>query len=194
MSRTTRVSRYQKKVKKHSPTHTYRGHQSSLICFIHLIWSMASSLFNLHAWLHNLSPYIIVIKLHIKEMHFKNHWAHTLYKKIFNTFKLLTDCTFLLHCLCHSCAMVVSKPIHFEELTSITSFNNILFYFCIKTTHCSTMIVFAHVVAMFCVIFIGNFNIYDHRTNNHLRNVLLLLHPPNDKCPGGASCVLGVRR
>jgi len=26
--------RYQK---KHSPTHTYRGHQSSLICFIHLI-------------------------------------------------------------------------------------------------------------------------------------------------------------
>jgi len=43
LSRTTRVSQYQK---KRSPTHTYRGHQSSLICFIHLIWSMASSLFN----------------------------------------------------------------------------------------------------------------------------------------------------
>ena len=42
LSRTTRVSRYQK---KHSPAHTYRGHQSSLICFIHLIRSMASSLF-----------------------------------------------------------------------------------------------------------------------------------------------------
>ena len=33
-----------------TPTHTYRGHQSSLICFLHRIWSMASSLFNLHAW------------------------------------------------------------------------------------------------------------------------------------------------
>jgi len=41
------VSRYQK---KHSPTHTYHGHQSSLMCFLHLLWSMASSLFNLHAW------------------------------------------------------------------------------------------------------------------------------------------------
>jgi len=44
---TTWVSQYQK---KHSPTHIYHGHQSSLICFIHLIWSMTSSLFNLHAW------------------------------------------------------------------------------------------------------------------------------------------------
>jgi len=40
---TTWVSRYQK---KHSPTHIYRGHQSFLICFFHLIRSMASSLFN----------------------------------------------------------------------------------------------------------------------------------------------------
>jgi len=36
LSGTTRVSWYQK---KHSPTHTYRGHQSSLICFLHLIQS-----------------------------------------------------------------------------------------------------------------------------------------------------------
>jgi len=40
------VSRYQK---KHSPTHTNRGHQSSVICFLHLSQSMTSSLFNLHA-------------------------------------------------------------------------------------------------------------------------------------------------
>ena len=44
---TTQVSWYQK---KHSPTHTYCGHQSSLICFLHLLWHMASSLFNLRAW------------------------------------------------------------------------------------------------------------------------------------------------
>jgi len=54
-SRTTWVSHNQK---KHSPTHTYHGYQSSLICS--LLWSMASSLFNLHAcltvFLHNLSP------------------------------------------------------------------------------------------------------------------------------------------
>ena len=47
LSGITRVSRYQK---KYSPTHTYRGYQSSLICFIQLIWSMASSLFNPRTW------------------------------------------------------------------------------------------------------------------------------------------------
>ena len=47
LSGTTHVSRYQK---KHSPSHNYRGHQSSFICFIHLIRFVASSLFNLHAW------------------------------------------------------------------------------------------------------------------------------------------------
>ena len=36
--------------KRNSPTHTCRGHQSSLICFPHLLQSMASSLFNLLAW------------------------------------------------------------------------------------------------------------------------------------------------
>jgi len=43
---TTQFSQHQK---KHSPTHTYRGHQSSLICFLHRLWSKASSLFNMCA-------------------------------------------------------------------------------------------------------------------------------------------------
>jgi len=47
LSGTIWVSQYQK---KHTPTHTYRGHQSSLICFLHLLRSKASSLFNLRAW------------------------------------------------------------------------------------------------------------------------------------------------
>jgi len=46
LSETTRVRWYQK---KHSPTHNYPGHQSSFICFLHLLRSMASSLFNLRA-------------------------------------------------------------------------------------------------------------------------------------------------
>ena len=47
LSRTTWVSQYQM---KHSPTHTHRGHQSSIICFLHPLWSVASFLFNLCAW------------------------------------------------------------------------------------------------------------------------------------------------
>ena len=46
-SGTTRVGRYQK---KHSPTHTHPDHRASLITFLHLQQSMASSLFNLRAW------------------------------------------------------------------------------------------------------------------------------------------------
>ena len=47
LSGTTQVSLYQK---KHSPTHTYTDHQPSFISFLYLLWSIASSLFNLRAW------------------------------------------------------------------------------------------------------------------------------------------------
>jgi len=47
LSGTTWVSWYQN---IHLPTHTYPDHQSSFICFLHLLRSMASSLFNLLAW------------------------------------------------------------------------------------------------------------------------------------------------
>jgi len=51
---TTRVNWHQK---KHSPSYTYSDHQRSFICFLHLLQSIASSLFNLLAWqsLHNIS-------------------------------------------------------------------------------------------------------------------------------------------
>jgi len=45
--------------KKRSPTHTYPDHQTSFINFLHLLQSIASSLFNLHTWrvlYHNLCP------------------------------------------------------------------------------------------------------------------------------------------
>ena len=47
LSRTTRVGLY---LKKHSPTHTHPDDQTSFIIFLHLQWSMASSLFSLRAW------------------------------------------------------------------------------------------------------------------------------------------------
>jgi len=46
LSGTTQVGRYEK---KHSPTHTNPDHQTSFINFLHLLWSTASSLFNLRA-------------------------------------------------------------------------------------------------------------------------------------------------
>ena len=47
LSRTTRASWYQK---KHSPTHIHPDHQSSFTNFLHLLRTIASSLFNLRAW------------------------------------------------------------------------------------------------------------------------------------------------
>ena len=47
LSGTTRVGRYQK---KHSPAHTHPGQRTSIITFLHLQRSMASSLFSLRAW------------------------------------------------------------------------------------------------------------------------------------------------
>jgi len=44
--------------------------------------------------------------------------------------------------------MAVSKPIHFEHLSSITNNNKVLFNFCVKTMRCLTLILFAHIVAM----------------------------------------------
>jgi len=49
---TTWVSRYQK---KHSPTHTYHGHQSSLICFLHLL-HFPVQFMCLTVFFHNVSP------------------------------------------------------------------------------------------------------------------------------------------
>ena len=48
LSGTTQVCQYQK---KHSPSHTCPEHQSSFICFLHLLQSMASSLFHLRTCL-----------------------------------------------------------------------------------------------------------------------------------------------
>jgi len=51
------VSRYQR---KHSPTHTYPDHQSSRISVLHLLWPIASSLFNLCAWQSSRATYLQV--------------------------------------------------------------------------------------------------------------------------------------
>ena len=85
-------------------------------------------------------PQIIVIKLYMMEMHFKNvyHLAHTLYSKVFNMFKLFTDCTSPYCCFCYSFVyfvMAVSKSIHLEDLLALLRITKFCSIFCIKTTH-----------------------------------------------------------
>ena len=43
--------------KKHSPTPTYPDHHSYFISYLHLLWSIASSLFNLHVDSHFAQPF-----------------------------------------------------------------------------------------------------------------------------------------
>ena len=57
-SGTTQVGQYQK---KHSPTPTHPDHQTSFINFLHLLWSIASSLFSLHARLSSLTTFLQVL-------------------------------------------------------------------------------------------------------------------------------------
>jgi len=59
-SRTTRIGRYQK---KHSPTHTHPDHQTSFINFLHLLRSIASSVFSLRALGCPLSGSSLVFRL-----------------------------------------------------------------------------------------------------------------------------------
>ena len=52
------VGRYQK---KQSPTHTHPGHRTSFINFLHLLQSIASSVFSLHAWQSSLTTSLQVL-------------------------------------------------------------------------------------------------------------------------------------
>ena len=57
-SGTTRVGQYQKKL---SPTHTHPDHRTSFINFLHLLRSIASSVFSLRAWQSSLTTSLQVL-------------------------------------------------------------------------------------------------------------------------------------
>ena len=57
-SGTTRVGRYKK---KYSPTHTHPDQQTSYINFLHLLRSIASSVFSLRAWQSSLTTSLQVL-------------------------------------------------------------------------------------------------------------------------------------
>jgi len=81
LSRTVQVSWYQN---KHSPTHTYPDHQSSFICFLHLLQSMASCHINWTAILaagYNAPRFILLLLEHSQLLHWTSviwwSWTHT---------------------------------------------------------------------------------------------------------------------
>jgi len=115
LSGTSQVSRYQK---KQSPIHTYRGHQSSLICFLHVIQSMASSQFNLHAWQsfpQSLSKFSFVYllawhpQLHTPYISSPNHCL--LFKPHAHT---IATCFAVVPRLCH--LILVSQPFTWNSI------------------------------------------------------------------------------
>jgi len=77
LSGTTQVSRYQK---KHSPTHTYRGHQSSLVCFIHLQYSSDEMVMFKNQWNQLWWEGSLWLERFVEKLHFepgtKEWWSY----------------------------------------------------------------------------------------------------------------------
>jgi len=86
LSRTPQVDRYQK---KHSPTHTHPDHQTSFVNFLHPLWSVASSVLNLHAW-QSFSTIFLHVVFGLPQSSFFATHAHT------------SNCNKCLSCLFHS--------------------------------------------------------------------------------------------
>jgi len=76
LSGTTQVSQYQK---KHSPTHTCRGHQLTPICLLHLLRSTASSPFNLRARQSFSTISVLGLPGSPPDRHPPHHTPHTLH-------------------------------------------------------------------------------------------------------------------
>jgi len=103
---TTQVSRYQK---KHSPTHTHRGHQSSFICFIHLDYH--------DPWYPPCSIYVpdTLCTISVPSFLWSTSWPGTL-QFILHTFLHPIIVFFLQHCpyhrnlFCCSSEIISSNP------------------------------------------------------------------------------------
>jgi len=105
LSGTTRLSQYQK---KQSPTYTHRGHQSSLICFLHLLRSMSSSLFNLRAWQSFSTVYVQVFcGLPLGLAPFSSYSIH-FFTQLLSSFHSI--CTYHRNLFCCSTEIMSSNP------------------------------------------------------------------------------------
>ena len=107
-SGTTRVGQYQK---KHSPTHTHLDQRASFITFLHVQRSMASSLFNLHAWQssHTTSfqvfPLVLNPQLHTPSISSPSH------RHLFATHdRTSAACSAAILMLCHLPLVSLSAP------------------------------------------------------------------------------------
>ena len=127
---TTQVRRYQK---KHSPTHTYRGHQSSLIHFLHLLQSMAmaSSLFNLCAW---QSFFTISLRVFSGLAPSTSHSMH-FFTQLLSSFRsTLTVPVIWMHIICNSYLFNITLCFSQALYNTVTKGSRIilLFFICTK--------------------------------------------------------------
>jgi len=119
LSGTTQVSQNQK---KHSSTHTYHGHQSSLICFLHLLQSMASSVFKftcLTVFFHNLSSGFLWSTSSPGTLHFT---LHTFFTQSLSSFRSAFHYHHKLFCCSTDCHLIiVSLSTRYLELYLVAS-------------------------------------------------------------------------
>jgi len=102
-SGTTRVGRYQK---KHSPTHTHPDHQTSFINFLHLLRSIASSVFSLRAWQSSLTTPLLRTPCISLPSHHLLFAAHT-----------HTNAAAVIPMLCHLYLVSLSQLLTWESAT-----------------------------------------------------------------------------
>ena len=112
LSGTTRVGRYQK---KHSPSHTHPDHQTSFINFLHLLRSIASSVFSLRAdslFPQPLSRSFLVFfsvldpLLHTPCISSPNHHLYAAHAHT------VTVCSAVIPVLCHTVLMIITIVIN----------------------------------------------------------------------------------
>ena len=101
--------------KKHSPTHTYRGHNLSLICFVHLLQSMASCSIYVPDTYHNISKFL-----------WSTSWPGTLHF-ILHTFHHPITLLFAAHAHTNAtCFVLLRRLSSFWSLSQPFTWNSIL--------------------------------------------------------------------
>jgi len=125
-------------------------------------------------------------------MHFKNvyHWAHKLHKKILNMFKSWKTVHLFFIVLFLS---VFARNYFCSPMTTIRLCRCWIAMFCMFYLIFMSISAFQSAqsqrtaattsLCQVSIIFIVNLNIYDRRTNNHVRNALFLLRPFNNSVP-----------
>jgi len=112
--------------KKHSPTHIYPDHQSSLISFLHLLWSLAFSLVNLRAWQSFCTTSVqVLFGLPLGLAPFTSYSIH-FFTQSLSSFR--NTCPYHRNLFCHNTEIMSSNP----SLSQLFTWNSIFY---LNVTH-----------------------------------------------------------